>query len=427
MDPNVFRILEKKRHGGRLGRDEIRQVSAGAASGEWGDAELGALLMACSIRGLDLEETRDLTEAMLESGEQWDLAADLPTVGDKHSTGGVGDKVSLLLAPLMAAVERPVMMLAGRGLGHTGGTTDKLEAIPGVELSLDRKRCLETLQKTGMAIGQATGGIAPADKRLYALRDRTATIDVIPLICGSILSKKLAVGAAAIVFDVKTGDGAFMQKREDSIELARQLVDTCKAMGRKASAIVTDMSQPLGRWVGHTSEVREVYECFDGHGQADFLEVTFELCEDLSAMTGDRLPRSAFEAVMRSGKARECFEAWAAHQGAEKAWLAKPRFDLAPEEVPLLAPRSGVLAATENRNLGFLLAEAGGGRPRPEVPIDFGVSLEVKSKLGDKVEAGQEIARLYLRNRNESIEQRTLACFKIEDEGEAPPLIVTKL
>jgi pyrimidine-nucleoside phosphorylase len=427
MDPAVFRILEKKRHGGRLGRDEIRQVSAGAASGEWGDAELGALLMACSIRGLDLGETLELTQAMLESGEQWDLAADLPTLGDKHSTGGVGDKVSLLLAPLMAAVGRPVMMLAGRGLGHTGGTTDKLEAIPGVELSLDRRRCLETLRKTGMAIGQATGGIAPADKRLYALRDRTATIDVIPLICGSILSKKLAVGAAAIVFDVKTGDGAFMQKREDSVELARQLVDTTKAMGRKACALVTDMSQPLGRWVGHTSEVREIYECFDGHGEADFLEVTYLLCEELAAMTGGALPRSAFEEVTRNGKARECFEKWAEHQGAEPAWLKKPRFELAPEEVPLKADRSGVFAATENRNIGFLLAEAGGGRPRPEVPIDFGVSLEMKAKLGDKIEAGQEIARLYLRRRDESLERRMAACLKVEDQGQAPPLVVERL
>lgn len=427
MDPAIFRILEKKRHGGRLDTAEIRAVSEGAATGSWGDAELGAFLMACSIRGLDLGETRDLTQAMLESGEQWDLAADLPTVGDKHSTGGVGDKVSLLLAPLMAAVGRPVMMLAGRGLGHTGGTTDKLEAIPGVELSLDRKRCLETLRRTGMAIGQATGGIAPADKRLYALRDRCATIDVIPLICGSILSKKLAVGAAAIVFDVKTGDGAFMQKREDSIELARQLVDTTRAMGRQARALVTDMSQPLGRWVGHTAEVREVYECFDGHGEADFLEVTFLLCEELALMTGGPLPRAAFEEVMRSGKAREIFEKWAALQGADPAWLAKPKFELAPEEVPLKAQRSGVFAATENRNIGFLLAEAGGGRPRPDAAIDNGVSLEVKVKLGQEVKAGQELARLYLRKPDQGLAKRLEACFKIEDEGEAPPLVVERL
>jgi len=427
MDPGVFRILEKKRYGKSLSHEEIRRVSDGAASGEWGDAELGAFLMACSIQGLDLEETRELTQAMLESGEQWDLAADLPLVGDKHSTGGVGDKVSLLLAPLMAAVNRPVMMLAGRGLGHTGGTTDKLEAIPGVELSLDRQRCLETLEKTGMAIGQATGGIAPADKRLYALRDRTATVDVIPLICGSILSKKLAVGAAAIVFDVKTGDGAFMQKREDSIELARQLVNTCKAMGRKASALVTDMSQPLGRWVGHTAEVREIYECFDGHGLHDFLEVTFELCEELSEMTGGRLPRSAFEEALRSGKARECFEAWAAHQGAEAKWLEKPRFELAPEEVPVLASRPGVLAATQNRNIGYALAGAGGGRPKPGVDIDFGVSLEVKVKLGEKVEEGQELARLYLRKRDAALEKQFGEFFEVADEGQAPPLIVERL
>jgi pyrimidine-nucleoside phosphorylase len=427
MDPVVFRILEKKRHGHALSPAEIRQVSDGAADGSWGEAELGAFLMACSIRGLDLAETRALTECMLESGEQWDLARDLPGVGDKHSTGGVGDKVSLLLAPLMAAVGRPVMMLAGRGLGHTGGTTDKLEAIPGVDLSLDRKRCLDTLRRTGMAIGQATGGIAPADKTLYALRDRTATIDVIPLICGSILSKKLAVGAAAIVFDVKCGDGAFMRAEADAIELARQLVGITRAMGREARALVTDMNQPLGRWVGHSAEVGEIYECFRGEGFPDFLEVTFRQCEELAEMTGGAIPRARFEEVLLNGEARAAFEAWAASQGADPAWLADPTFELAPEQVPLVATRAGVLARVHNRLCGEYLAEAGGGRLKPDSHIDFGVSLEIKAKLGDRVEAGQELARLYLRRRDADLEQRFQNCFEVADHGQAPPLILERI
>lgn len=427
MDPFVFRILERKRHGHALTVDEIRAISEGAATGGWGDAELGAFLMAASIRGLDAQETRALTEAMLESGEQWDLARDLPTLGDKHSTGGVGDKVSLLLAPLMAAVDRPVMMLAGRGLGHTGGTTDKLEAIPGIQMSLDRAGCLETLLKTGMAIGQATGNVAPADKRLYALRDRTATIDVIPLICGSILSKKLAVGAASIVFDVKTGDGAFMREPQQAIELARLLVEICQAVGRRASALVTDMNQPLGRWVGHTAEVLEVYECFEGRGPADFLEVTYLLCEELSAMTGSRLPRAAFEEALSSGRARQAFERWAERQGADPAWLAKPSFDLAPEQVALTASGSGVLARVETRRLGELMATAGGGRLKPGGAIDNGVALAVKAKLGDRVEMGQELARLHLRRRDHALESHFQACYHVEDGGSTPPLVVERI
>ncbi|MCP4663557.1 MAG: thymidine phosphorylase [bacterium] len=428
MDPLIFRILERKRFGETLTSEEIHALVTGAANGTWGDAELGAFLMATAIQGLEAVETRDLTLGMLESGEQWDLARDFPMLGDKHSTGGVGDKVSLVLAPLMAACGPPIVMLTGRGLGHTAGTADKLESIPGLELSLDRELCCKALACTGVAIGIATGGIAPADRRLYALRDRTATIGSLPLITASILSKKLATGAAAIVFDIKAGDGAFLPEHETATELGRLLVATAQSVGRKARAVVTDMSQPLGRWVGHAAEVRETFDCLEGRGPADLMEVTYALCEELSEMLGERLSRRVLEEAIASGKARERFDRWAAVQGADPKWLQDPQLPLAPEEVVLEAPRSGSLVRVANRRLGELLAGAGGGRLQPDAAIDFGVTLQVNRRIGDAVAAGEELARLYLRHRDQALIAEFRECFVIADqEVEAPALIVDRL
>lgn len=427
MDPEAFRILERKQRNRSLDEAAIRTVTAGAASGAWGDAELGAFLMASAIHGLDGDETRLLTRAMLESGEQWDLAADIPQLGDKHSTGGVGDKVSLILSPLLAACGRPVVMLTGRGLGHTGGTADKLESIPGLELGLDRARCLRVLAETDMAIGIATGSIAPADRRLYALRDRTATIDSLPLITASILSKKLATGAAGLVFDVKTGSGAFLPERDDAEALARLLVETATGLGRQARALVTDMSQPLGRWVGHSAEVRETLECLAGEGPEDLMEVTYALCEEVADLVGTLLTRQELENAIASGAARQRFDRWAAAQGADRAWLANPTHTLAPEEVVLTAPRDGVLAAVATKRVGELLAAAGGGRLQPDAAIDFGVSLRVERKLGDAVAAGEPLARLYLRRRDEQLINDFTACFEIAGQGEAPPYLYGRI
>ncbi len=428
MDPSIFRILDHKRFGKSLTRGEIRALVTGAANGSWGDAELGAFLMAAAIRGLDAEETRELTLGMLESGEQWDLAGDFPMLGDKHSTGGIGDKVSLVLAPLVAACGPPIVMLTGRGLGHTAGTADKLESIPGLELGLDRERCSKALTRTGVAIGIATGAIAPADRRLYALRDRTATIGSLPLITASILSKKLATGAAAIVFDIKAGDGAFLPEREAAIELGRLLVATARSVGRRARALVTDMSQPLGRWVGHAAEVRESFDCLEGRGPADLMEVTYALSEELSEMLGERLSRQLLEEAITSGKARERFDRWAVLQGADPAWLRDPHLPLAPEEVVLEAPRSGSLVRVANRRIGELLAGAGGGRLRSDAAIDFGVALRVNRRIGDAVAAGDELARLYLRHRDEALIAEFRECFVIADqEVEAPALIIDRL
>ncbi|MFL6194989.1 MAG: thymidine phosphorylase [Thermoanaerobaculia bacterium] len=422
-----YRILERKRAGMRLTDEEIRSVAAGAAGGSWSEGQLGAFLMAAAIRGLDPEETRALTLAMRDSGERWDLAAEVPNLCDKHSTGGVGDKVSLVIAPLLASCGLPVFMLAGRGLGHTGGTIDKLEAIPGLDLRLDRARSLGLLARCGMAIGGATSEIAPADRRLYALRDTTATVDSIPLIIASILSKKLATGPAAVVFDVKTGNGAFLPELERSLELARGLVETSRALGTAASCLVTDMSQPLGRWAGHACEVRESLDALEGRGAEDLMEITYALAGEVARLAGQPLERREMEAAIASGRARERFDRWAELQGADPAWLRRPDLPLAPVERPLIAPRPGRLAAVDVRHLGLLLVEAGGGRAHPDDAIDFGISLETRVRLGQVVEAGQELGRVRLRGEDDRLVEAFTSCFTVADQGEAPPLIVQRI
>ncbi|HTQ80152.1 MAG TPA: thymidine phosphorylase [Thermoanaerobaculia bacterium] len=422
-----YRILESKRAARALTRAEILEVVQGAVDGSWSDAQLAAFLMAAAIQGLGAEETEALTLGMLDSGERWRLADEVPQLCDKHSTGGVGDKISLTLGPLLAACGLPVVMLVGRALGHTGGTADKLESIPGIGLELDRGRCLAQLSGCGLAIGVATAGIAPADRKLYALRDSTATIDSLPLITGSILSKKLATGAAALVFDVKTGNGAFLPQIETARELARMLVSTARALGTSASAWITDMSQPLGEWVGHAAEVGEALACLAGEGPPETRELTLALAEEVARLAGAPRSRAALEAALDSGRARERFFAWAELAGAAPAWRAAPDLPLAPIEQPLLSPRAGVLSHVHTRQLGLLLIEAGAGRVRPEARIDHAVSLRYLARLGRRVAAGEELARLYLRREDAELTARFLACFEVAEAGEAPPLLLAQV
>jgi pyrimidine-nucleoside phosphorylase len=423
---DAYELLARKRAGLRLDEADLRSVVDGASSGSWSDAQLAAFLMAAAIHGLDGDETQWLTRAMLESGDQWRLADEVPALGDKHSTGGVGDTVSLILAPLLASCGQPVVMLTGRALGHTGGTADKLETIPGIDLAIDRERCMRLLDETGMAIGIATDAIAPADRRLYGLRDKTATVDSLPLITASILSKKLATGAGAIVFDVKTGDGAFMRDQRDAAELAALLVDTCSRMGQRASALITDMSQPLGRWVGHTVEIGETVDCLEGRGSEDLMELVMALSIELSRLAGTALTRDDLGAAIRSGAARAKLDQWVEAQGGDSTRLEAVGRRRAPEAAPLEAQRSGVLAAVATRRLGLLLGEAGAAA-RGGGAIDTEVALEYRSRIGRSVAAGDELARVYLRRPDEALCGRLAACFDVAEAAVPPATVVDRI
>lgn len=383
--------------------------------------------MGAVLRELDEEQTLAFTRAMLESGEQWHLRDALGTIGDKHSTGGVGDKTSLVLAPLAAAAGLPMAMLTGRGLGHTGGTADKLEAIPGFEQELSRERVLELLSGCGIALGVATAGIAPADRKLYSLRDRTATVDSLPLMVASILSKKLATGASAIVFDVKVGDAAFLPELDRALELAARLVGITRDLGVAASALLSDMDQPLGDWVGHAAEVREVLDCLEGRGPKETVELTIALALELSESLGLGWSEASLTALLASGAPRERFARWAVEQGAEASWFDAPELPLAPVERVLVAPRGGVVARVETRRLGLLLAEAGASRRAIGADLDLGVALRYSTRLGRRVEEGEEIARLYLRREDPALVERFASCFHVEDVGLAAPLLHGRL
>ncbi len=379
--------------------------------------------MGVAIRGLGDAEAAALTRAMLESGEQWRLADEIPGLADKHSTGGVGDTVSIVLAPLLAAQGVPVAMLTGRGLGHTAGTADKLESIPGLRQEVDRAEALRLLRETGIVLGVATAGVAPADRRLYALRDRTATIESLPLVVASILSKKLATGAAAIVFDVKTGEGAFFPELERARELAQRLVGITSELGVRASAIVSDMSQPLGEWSGHAAEVREALDCLEGTGPEETVRLTIELALELGRLLGAGFDERDLRATLASGRAREAFARWATAQGAEPRWFDAPSLPLAPVEHVIVAPRAGVLRRIATRALGELLGEAGAARRSAGGDLDRGVALRSRARLGDRVEAGEELARVYLRTADPALVARFGQCFEVGERAVVPPLV----
>jgi pyrimidine-nucleoside phosphorylase len=422
-----YRILDRKRRGLTLSGEEIAAVVAGATDGSWSDAQLAAFLMGVATLGFSTTETSELTAAMLASGERWDLSEEFPTLGDKHSTGGVGDKVSLILCPILAACGIPVAMLTGRGLGHTGGTADKLEGIPGLRMDLSRAEIVSLIKGPGMAVGMATGKIAPADRKLYALRDVTGTVVSIPLITASILSKKLALGARGIVYDVKTGNGAFLSEPSQAKALAETLVEISRALGSRASALVTDMSQPLGQWVGHDAEVLEVLACLEGEGPEDLMTLVAEIVIELGALVGKPSDRGAVEESVASGRAREVFFEWAAAQGADAAWLRRPSFDLASVVSSVRASRSGRLAAVRTREIGLIVAQAGGGRIDANDVIDHGIAFRCECRIGDEVVAGQTLGVWHQRHEDESTTRQLEECFVVADEAEPPPLILERV
>jgi pyrimidine-nucleoside phosphorylase len=396
-------LIRKKRDSGEHSREEIEFLVFGYSRGETPvvpDYQFAAWLMAAWIRGLSLSETAALTEAMLQSGEVLDLSGLPGKKVDKHSTGGVGDKTSLILAPIVAAGGLTVPMISGRGLGHTGGTLDKLESIPGfnVNLSLDQFRSV--LRECGMGLIGQTAEIAPADKKIYALRDATGTVESIGLICASIMSKKLAEGIDALVLDVKTGSGAFMKREEDAVRLAEIMVDTGKRMGKKVVALITGMDQPLGRFAGHSAEIIECIDVLNGVGPADLRDLSIELSAWMfflgeRSKSVDEGRRLAVE-MITTGKAREKFRQGIVLQGGDARVIDEPQLlPTARARVDVVGEGDGFVTGTNCEQFGIALAMLGGGREKKEDTIDPGVALEFHKRIGDPVKRGESLATIH--------------------------------
>lgn len=408
-------LIRKKRDGGSLTRDEIFEFVDLYTSGRIPDYQCAAWLMAIYFRGLDPLETADLTEAMMHSGDVVDLKhLARPRVG-KHSTGGVGDKVSLVIAPAAAAGGLYVPMISGRGLGHTGGTLDKLESIPGFNTRLDVAGFVRVVEATGLALIGQTERMAPADRKLYALRDVTATVESIALISASIMSKKLIEGTDALVLDVKTGSGAFMKKLEESRELARRMVEIGTACGKRVQALITDMNQPLGRAVGNSLEIIESIETLKGRGPADLVEVSREITAHMFLLggieRGIESARHRFDLVMADGLALERFRQAIAAQGGDPRVIDDyALLPTARHEDSFVAPQDGFVAALEAEAMGRASMVLGAGRERMDSVIDPAVGLVFEKKVGDPVRAGERICAVYSNDRTHLQQALEMIC-----------------
>lgn len=406
-------LIRKKRDCGELSREEIDFLVSGYTRGEIPDYQMAAWLMAAWIRGLNRAETAALTEVMLYSGEVLNLAEIPGKKVDKHSTGGVGDKTSLILAPIVAAGGLTVPMISGRGLGHTGGTLDKLEAIPGFNVNLSLAEFRRVLRECGMGLIGQTAEIAPADKKIYALRDVTSTVENVGLICASIMSKKLAEGIDALVLDVKTGSGAFMKKEEDSVRLAEVMVETGKRMGKKVVALITDMDQPLGRLAGHSHEVLESVEVLKDRGPEDLRDLSLRLSAWMFFL-GERTKsveegRRLAETMVATGHALEKFRQGIRLQGGDERVVDEPEHLLqARFHTEVLSETSGYLSATNCEQLGTALAMLGGGREKKEDKIDHAVGLEFHKRIGDRVEKNEKLVTIHYNNDAKLAEAKSL-------------------
>ena len=413
---NPVTIIEHKRDGLCLSKEEIQFFISEYARDAIPNYQMSALAMAIYLKGMTPEEIADLTLAMIETGERLKSVSDSPRV-DKHSTGGLGDKVSLILAPLLAVLDVHVPMISGRGLGITGGTLDKLEAIPGYRTNLSEAEIENQLAKVGCVITGASERIVPADKRLYALRDVTATVPSIPLITASILSKKTAESLTALVLDVKFGSGAFMQTEADARALAASLVNTGKYLGVKTSALLTDMTQPLGKMVGNANEVFESIETLQGGDPADVRELTIALCAklmvDVGSCTSIEQARTALTEKLDSGAAYERFEAMVNAQGGKLSDVPK----LAPA-FEFHAPRGGIMQSMNGQRLGYAVIALGGGRKVVGQAIDFVVGLEMLCRVGDSITSGQPLVKVFHSATSDraAAEEWIAKAFQIGDE-----------
>ncbi len=423
---HVPTFIEAKRDGGTHTDTDLRAFVGGVARGEIPDYQAAAWLMAVFFRGLSDEETSVLTDAMAASGDRLDLQG-LPHTVDKHSTGGVGDKTTLVLAPLLAACGATVAKVSGRGLGHTGGTVDKLESIPGYRTSLHDDAFLRQAREIGVVVAGQSGEMAPADKVLYALRDATATVASLPLIAASVMSKKLAGGAASIVLDVKVGRGAFMADAEQGRALGRTMRAIGRHSGRNVRVVLSGMEQPLGSAVGNALEVREAIAALDGGGPDDLRELVVILAAEVLEASGLEASPERIEAALDDGSARRRFDRWIEAQEGD---LDDPdALALAPDRVEIAAPEDGVLADLDALRVGRAVRLLGGGRTRKDDRVDLGVGVELHAKIGDPVRRGEAVATVVHRDGRGLDEARAalMGAIRIAEHAEAPPLVLELL
>jgi len=420
-------LIERKRNGSELPADELAELVLGFAHGDVPDYQMAAFCMAVWFRGLTPAETHALTEAMVASGETIDLSALGRRVVDKHSTGGVGDKASVVIGPVVAACGVPFAKMSGRGLGHTGGTLDKLESIPGMTIELAHDAFVRQVQEVGMAIVGQTADLVPADKRLYALRDVTATVDQVSLIASSIMSKKIAAGADAIVLDVKVGDGAFMKTLEAARELAEAMVDLGREAGREVVCELTDMDQPLGHAVGNALEIREAVDTLRGTGPADLHELVLSAASHLLALSDlgvDAVEgRRRAQDAIASGAAHAAYERWIRAQGGDPDVDALP---VAPVVQDVPAPQAGHVQAIATTALGIASLHLGAGRATKDDAIDHAVGVVCRAKRGDEVAPGEPLATIHARD--EAAAERAVteaaSCFQLGPAAPDPRPIV---
>ena len=423
---HVPTFIEAKRDGGTHTDTDLRAFVGGVAGGEIPDYQAAAWLMAVFFRGLSDEETAVLTDAMAASGDRLDLQG-LPHTVDKHSTGGVGDKTTLVLAPLLAACGATVAKVSGRGLGHTGGTVDKLESIPGYRTSLHDDAFLRQAREIGVVVAGQSREMAPADKVLYALRDATATVASLPLIAASVMSKKLAGGAASIVLDVKVGRGAFMADADQGRALGRTMRAIGRHSGRNVRVVLSGMEQPLGSAVGNALEVREAIAALDGGGPADLRELVVVLAGEVLEASGLDASPERIEAALDDGSARRRFDRWIEAQGGDLD--APDALALAPDRVEIAAPEDGVLADLDALRVGRAVRLLGGGRTRKDDRVDLGVGVELHAKIGDPVRRGEAVATVVHRDGRGLDEARAalMGAIRIAEHAEAPPLVLELL
>ena len=425
----VVDLIEKKQAGLALSQEEINFLIAGYTDGTIPDYQMSALAMAIYFQGMTEEEASYLTMAMVKSGDEIDLSAIHGVKVDKHSTGGVGDTTTLVLAPLVAACGVPVAKMSGRGLGHTGGTTDKLEAIPGFSVTLSPQDFIDHVNRYKIAVVGQSGNLTPADKELYALRDVTGTVQSIPLIASSIMSKKIAAGADAIVLDVKTGEGAFMKTLADAEALAHTMVKIGHQVGRKTLAVISDMSQPLGYMIGNALEVKEAIQTLQGQGPEDLTELCLVLGGQMllaaNRVTSLEEGKALLQEQIDSGRALEVFKTFLANQGGDTRIVDK--LDLLPQaryHIPFLAQSSGLVSQWVADEVGVAAMMLGAGRETKEDIIDPAVGIELCAKVGDPIQEGQPLAILHSNREDVSeVLARLSAAVSIADSAQVPELI----